>query len=43
MSTQTRDYQLVVGGAWSESESGARMEGATRGPVSRSEPPRGHA
>jgi acyl-CoA reductase-like NAD-dependent aldehyde dehydrogenase len=26
MSTQTRDYQFVVGGAWSESESGARME-----------------
>ncbi len=26
MSTKTRDYSFVVGGAWAESESGARME-----------------
>ena len=26
MSTATRDYSFVVGGAWTESESGARME-----------------
>ena len=26
MSTQTRDYPMYVGGAWVESESGARME-----------------
>ncbi len=26
MSTQTTDYSMVIGGAWAESESGARME-----------------
>lgn len=26
MSTATRDYRMVIGGAWAESESGARME-----------------
>ena len=26
MSTVTQDYSMVVGGAWAESESGARME-----------------
>ena len=26
MSTVTRDYSMVIGGAWAESESGARLE-----------------
>ena len=29
MSTATRDYAMVIGGAWAESESGARMEAAS--------------
>jgi succinate-semialdehyde dehydrogenase/glutarate-semialdehyde dehydrogenase len=31
MSTATRDYEMVVGGAWAESESGARMEATSPG------------
>ena len=29
MTTQTRDYSMVIGGAWAESESGARMEASS--------------